>query len=702
MALDHPVSGPPPAVRTAASATSPRIRRAIALPLNDDDLGGSAASAAIAAAQVVATSTAATATVTATGRRSLSAVGRPTAATAVPENAVHAGGTLAGRLFRPDSWRHQQSAATGDSASTGPAASSAAQPDGAEATLTGVLAAAVAEERSAVKPARAAAATGAKLGRWPLMTAAAFAGAVLVSVPFVHNGNRDTTTTYEGAGRPLPIASLDDPEQDGEHNGGAGPDGYSSQMPEVDPADGTASRPVPEPETGTRPFAPEHGGVPHLNETAVVPSTGPVGAPIPPLTGTATLPGTPEGTAQLPSRPGPFAEQPLVGVGDAPVLLSGIPFAPSLAAGGTDQGAAPHVTDKPKADPAPRQHTDRATADPQPPAVKTLTPPATPAVHTDAVLITHPTQARATVAKPSDDAKPASKPTTVKAEVKPPTTQAAVPTPETSATALVRATPAKPATGAAVALPSAAVPAARATPAIPGVPVTLATPATSAVPAIPAVPATPTTAAIPATPAVPADQTKPASVQPVVTATVAKPATTKPATPQQVTRPAVTKPAVTTTTASTTAKPTVGKPAADKPTTAKPTSNTSDAAASASTAATPATPVWHQKTIGATYVLNPGESVASDRMRITMRSSGSLVISDEDGVIRWSSHTPGTGNHAVFQDDGHFVVYSTDNETLWSSGTAGNPGSHLVIQQDGDVTITSPSGGVLWSAGTAH
>ncbi|WP_176930761.1 hypothetical protein [Actinacidiphila guanduensis] len=129
--------------------------------------------------------------------------------------------------------------------------------------------------------------------------------------------------------------------------------------------------------------------------------------------------------------------------------------------------------------------------------------------------------------------------------------------------------------------------------------------------------------------------------------------------------------------------------------------------ARADTPATPAaapatTPGWSTKVITSTYVIKQGEFVASNRMRISMLTDGNLVISDENGVVRWSSHTEGRGFEAVFQADGHFVVYTRDMQPVWQSGTAGNPGAQLVIQDDGNVVITSTSGATLWSAGTQH
>ncbi|MEU3521802.1 hypothetical protein ABZ770_42355 [Streptomyces sp. NPDC006654] len=137
---------------------------------------------------------------------------------------------------------------------------------------------------------------------------------------------------------------------------------------------------------------------------------------------------------------------------------------------------------------------------------------------------------------------------------------------------------------------------------------------------------------------------------------------------------------------------------------------TTTATASAATPGKTVTPVkgasvssrWTTRVITGTTALGPGEGVASNRMTITMRTDGNLVITDENGTTRWSSHTEGRGYKAVFQNDGHLVVYTKAGQTAWSSGTAGNPGAELVIQNDGNVSILSAGGAVLWSAGTQH
>ncbi|GHB68564.1 hypothetical protein GCM10010377_69280 [Streptomyces viridiviolaceus] len=105
--------------------------------------------------------------------------------------------------------------------------------------------------------------------------------------------------------------------------------------------------------------------------------------------------------------------------------------------------------------------------------------------------------------------------------------------------------------------------------------------------------------------------------------------------------------------------------------------------------------------VQATRVLGLGESIESDRARLTLQDDGNLVVADENGTVRWSSHTTGMGHKAVFQADGHLVVYTQDDRTAWSSGTAGHDGAELVLQEDGDVVIQKDDV-VLWLSGTAH
>lgn len=110
---------------------------------------------------------------------------------------------------------------------------------------------------------------------------------------------------------------------------------------------------------------------------------------------------------------------------------------------------------------------------------------------------------------------------------------------------------------------------------------------------------------------------------------------------------------------------------------------------------------WQKLTIRATYVLNPGGSVRTNRIRLTLQTNGDLVLRNERNTIVWSTGTRASGTHAVFQADGNFVLYSRDNSTLWSSRTDGHDGAILVLQPDGNMTILDRSD-VLWATGTGE
>lgn len=105
------------------------------------------------------------------------------------------------------------------------------------------------------------------------------------------------------------------------------------------------------------------------------------------------------------------------------------------------------------------------------------------------------------------------------------------------------------------------------------------------------------------------------------------------------------------------------------------------------------------RVVHGTYVLRPGESIATNRMRLALRSDGDLVIRDQDGKVVWSTGTHASGTHAVFQADGNLVLYSSNDETLWSSRTDGHDGAVLVLQGDGNLTIRQGDT-TLWASGT--
>ena len=106
-------------------------------------------------------------------------------------------------------------------------------------------------------------------------------------------------------------------------------------------------------------------------------------------------------------------------------------------------------------------------------------------------------------------------------------------------------------------------------------------------------------------------------------------------------------------------------------------------------------------TIGATAVLNRGESLRTNRTRLVMESGGDLAIYDENNVRRWASGTTGFGYRSVFQGDGNLVVYDQNSSGLWTSGTAGRNGAVLVLEADGNVCVVY-QGQVIWASNTAR
>jgi hypothetical protein len=107
---------------------------------------------------------------------------------------------------------------------------------------------------------------------------------------------------------------------------------------------------------------------------------------------------------------------------------------------------------------------------------------------------------------------------------------------------------------------------------------------------------------------------------------------------------------------------------------------------------------WQTLVVHATYVLNPGDSVHSNRISLSLLTDGDLVLRDEHGRVTWSTGTRAQGARAVFQADGNLVVYQGD-QTVWSSRTDGHNGATLALQADGAMRILYGNT-ALWSTGT--
>ncbi|WP_217556633.1 hypothetical protein [Streptomyces sp. GbtcB6] len=181
----QPGARPPGTDRTALGdpPRARRIRRAAAMPMHDGDPDGTAASAALAHAQAVAAGVAARAAVTAVAEEPTAPV-VPAPAETRPDVVTRLRRTGAtARGFRPDPGGDQPGPVT-----------------------------------RGARP---------KSGPWPLVAAAAVAGAVLVSVPLAHKGEKQTTDV-EGLDRVAPVATSG--SGDLSSDGGSSPVPYATQQ----------------------------------------------------------------------------------------------------------------------------------------------------------------------------------------------------------------------------------------------------------------------------------------------------------------------------------------------------------------------------------------------------------------------------------------------------------------------------------------
>ncbi|MBW5481029.1 hypothetical protein [Streptomyces bambusae] len=97
--------------------------------------------------------------------------------------------------------------------------------------------------------------------------------------------------------------------------------------------------------------------------------------------------------------------------------------------------------------------------------------------------------------------------------------------------------------------------------------------------------------------------------------------------------------------------------------------------------------------------LSPGESISRlswdpyisgyYRYRLVMQTDGNLVqyktnVKYGFTKVCWASNTnTGAQNHAIYQGDGNFVVYTPWGQAVWASNTMGLPGETVDINSSG-------------------
>ncbi|MGW6446375.1 LysM peptidoglycan-binding domain-containing protein [Lentzea sp. NPDC055074] len=106
-------------------------------------------------------------------------------------------------------------------------------------------------------------------------------------------------------------------------------------------------------------------------------------------------------------------------------------------------------------------------------------------------------------------------------------------------------------------------------------------------------------------------------------------------------------------------------------------------------------------TLQAGQELTRGQQLTSaNGYMLTLQSDGNLVLSENTGTV-WASGTDGKGAvRATLQDDGNFVLYTSDDNAVWSTGTQGNEGSRLVLQDDRNLVVFGSDGGARWASNT--
>ncbi|MCL1853172.1 MAG: CehA/McbA family metallohydrolase [Peptococcaceae bacterium] len=109
-------------------------------------------------------------------------------------------------------------------------------------------------------------------------------------------------------------------------------------------------------------------------------------------------------------------------------------------------------------------------------------------------------------------------------------------------------------------------------------------------------------------------------------------------------------------------------------------------------------PVLSELTAGQT--LESGKSLTShdDRLELTMRSDGNLVLTRKaDKEELWASETSGNnGAYGKMQSDGNFVIYK-GLTAIWATGTSGQGATKAVLQNDNKFVLCTNTDRAIWA-----
>lgn len=98
--------------------------------------------------------------------------------------------------------------------------------------------------------------------------------------------------------------------------------------------------------------------------------------------------------------------------------------------------------------------------------------------------------------------------------------------------------------------------------------------------------------------------------------------------------------------------------------------------------------------------LTPGEYVTSVNKvyKLTYTTDGNLAFEQNNNVIWDIGINISNPLQGIMQPDGNFVLYDSNNNPYWASGTAGDDNSILVVEDEGNAVICEPAWQVLPTA----
>ena len=113
-----------------------------------------------------------------------------------------------------------------------------------------------------------------------------------------------------------------------------------------------------------------------------------------------------------------------------------------------------------------------------------------------------------------------------------------------------------------------------------------------------------------------------------------------------------------------------------------------------------AAPAYARDTLNPGEMLKRGDYLTSENQQysLVLERNGNLVLYAGRRVL-WASNTPDQGiQGCAMQPDGNLVLYTRNDQPVWSTSTDGRPGSFLVVQNDGNLVVYQPY--PVWASNT--